>query len=334
MNIKFASCVMAFSIFLIGCSKQNIEGEIFVKKNDTTKTLAGVKVGIVEGKSLIEAIDFYKKNAEKNLQDVYEKNRNISAIKNDIQVLGEIVKNLKESEEWYKPLDPALLPKALKLQLAATDKVSEYSRISDDLVVKAKSGKNSLNYVFPESMPYLASTETSSQGKYSINIPNSQQPILVASDESHLWAIILSNKDSAINLNNSNEFDSECGNCYFAQDDGKLLIASVSKFLKEVDSNNGEKKSEITGETHDELLKRSQRLISKCKANSARRNNLTVDEALVQGLSGTIGGIMAEADIEKKWLQLRIDITSLQSDHKQLTEEVIGKLEQIINKIN
>ena len=186
MKIKFASCVVVFVISLMGCSEQKIEGEIFVKYSDTTKTLSGVKVEIIEGNRLIEAIDSYKKNAEKNLQDLYVKNRSITAITKDVQVLGEIVRNLIESEEWYKPLDAALLAKARKLQLTATDKVSAYSKLSENLIVKAKSGKNSLNYVVPASMPYLASTETSSQGKYSINIPKSQQPILVASDEGHL----------------------------------------------------------------------------------------------------------------------------------------------------
>lgn len=330
MNIKFI-CITFTCIFLTACGDVGFHGQAFIKQGDVVNKLSDMEIRVIDEASFASEEEQFKKNVEIVNAAILNKQNQHSVKDKELQTLRKALVSLTEVEQLLAPLNPPILP-TVKSKLEAVEGLSKASlqRLLHE-VESLKQGSHPAVYFIETLGSAALSTRTDADGKFSFKVRDPKGRILVASKNQHYWYLRLPEKDSEINLSDSNVYESSCSSCAFAGElnrdvRNKIGAYAIAKMKKKGEENEGKDEGQMAEKASDELVVNSGQLIKRAKAHAKEYNSLIVSQSVLDGLT-SMGAPAAQYSLDLKMEAINLQEAVLNSREmlKQYSNELLKR---------
>lgn len=320
--------VIVSTIFLVACGDVNFHGQAFIKVGDVATKLSDLEIHVINESELLLVEEEFKKNAEATYSQILKNIRHLKNKNDELQVLRTTLANLLEVEKYFNPIDPQTLP-AAQVKLEAVDGSIKSAReeLSKELET-LKKGNHPAIYFMEKVGQDIRTTRTDADGKFSIKISHPNGKLIVARRDKKYWFLRLSEKESEINLSDSNAFESACPTCAFTGESSqevrnRIAVYIVEKVLVKNNSEIEAEKKNTSRTITEDSVTRSAALVKNGTALAKKISDLMVSEVIAGGSSGP-----AAADIQYILQMTSINIQKgilvLRENHKNYSIELLA----------
>lgn len=331
MTKKSHYIFVIFTCFVLAaCGDVNFHGQAFFKDGEVTTKFSDLEIRVIEESLLLSEVDAFKKNAEIVYSTLLKKQKQLDDKNNELKTLRVTFNNLLEFEQWYKAVDSQILPD-VKSKLGAAD---SFMKLANESLLKEidslKRGTHPAIFFVDKGRFTERTARTDADGKYSIKVNHPNGKLAIAKKDKYFWYLRLPEKDSEINLSNSNVYESSCQTCAFTGELNKDLRSKIGAYVVETlyaKSEDVNKKGEnkASEKINEDLVTKSEMLIKKAKELAKKYSDLIVSEAIVRGLSGP-GTADIQYDLKMRAINLQEGIIISRENHKKYSTELLMKV--------
>jgi hypothetical protein len=226
---KFQLIFLLFTVIIatVGCSKQEISGQIFTKQNDKNTPLAGIEIKVVDYEKFKTHTEDFKKNRSSTLLKIANYQKNLEEMKLLTAELTSIGVQLISNAQ-LKEVDLTTLKSAITTVITAEAIVEVKKENLKKSYQSFKEGKHPSIYFLPKYNDE-SSFQTDSDGRFKISILKSQSELLITKGNGAWWFYKPSTWPENLILHQTSSNDFSCKDCIILKEDFKSIREAVAK---------------------------------------------------------------------------------------------------------
>jgi hypothetical protein len=329
--MKLKALALVLSLILFGCGDSSFQGQAFVDVAGASQRISNMDIKLIPISSIDNNKEKFKSNVDEILSKLTSDKSNSNKRKSLHEQLKKIADVLLDNESILKPIDGNLLKSAMSMLEELQNSIKSKDATLQKNFESLKLAKNPNIYILDKYADEYLATKTDADGRFKLKVNTKDVSLIVANKDNILWCLTLPEKtDIPLNLTLSNNFESECKECFFGSEKSKGIIGEISNYaVKKLESVNVSESATFEDKQMEKLAASVSALSKKHHQILKTIGRLPIDKALSQGLGDTISGISMRADIRREEINLEISIIEAREKHSTLVKEFIDKITEL-----